>query len=200
MSWQDIPGWFDFEPIYDRWAQDIPADGTFVEVGCFMGRSLGYWLDRLAKYGKLDSVKTYAVDPWDYDHEPAEGTNTYGDTWAGDLQQSVDPHGNLFSAFLYHTTTCLGAHANRIRVVRAPSVRGARLFEVGSIDRVWIDADHCYTAMMQDIAAWRPLIKRGGCFGGHDYSASFPGLIRAVDEVFGKGHRYADSNSWELTL
>jgi predicted O-methyltransferase YrrM len=55
----------------------------------------------------------------------------------------------------------------------------------GTLDFVFIDADHSYAAVRKDIAAWRSKVRPGGWFGGHDYNRKFPGVIRAVDFVFG---------------
>jgi hypothetical protein len=53
----------------------------------------------------------------------------------------------------------------------------------GSLDFVFIDADHSYEGVAADIDAWRSKVKAGGLLCGHDYGHSrFPGVKRAVDE------------------
>lgn len=39
----------------------------------------------------------------------------------------------------------------------------------GGLDFVYLDADHSYTAVQNDIAAWLPLIRPGGIICGHDF-------------------------------
>ena len=67
---------------------------------------------------------------------------------------------------------------------RVASWDAADLYEDGSLDFVFIDAAHEYAEVKKDLAAWRRKVKRGGLLGGHDYTAFFPGLQRAVNEAF----------------
>src|SRR5581483_11390753 len=63
------------------------------------------------------------------------------------------------------------------------SWEAAKLYEDKSLDFVFIDAKHDYDSVRKDIAAWRPKIMVGGLICGHDYSAAYQGLMRAVNEV-----------------
>ena len=72
---------------------------------------------------------------------------------------------------------------DRRRIIRAASVDAAAEVPDGSLDFVFIDAEHTYEAVTADIAAWLPKIRPGGLMSGHDYSpAWWPGVVRAVDE------------------
>jgi len=51
------------------------------------------------------------------------------------------------------------------------------------IDFVFIDAQHTYSAVLNDISKWYEKIKVGGILSGHDYNhPNFPGVTTAVDE------------------
>lgn len=65
------------------------------------------------------------------------------------------------------------------------SWEGAALYGDQSLDWVYIDADHHYEPVCQDIDAWLPKIKPGGVISGHDY-CEYPGfgVIQAVKERF----------------
>lgn len=73
---------------------------------------------------------------------------------------------------------------------------------VTDVDVAYIDADHAYEAVRDDIAVWYPKVAVGGALCGHDYHAAtnvWPGVRRAVDEFVAQ-HRltlttYPDS-SW----
>lgn len=52
------------------------------------------------------------------------------------------------------------------------------------VDMVFIDADHHYEAVKQDIEDWLPKTKKLIC--GHDYQQGWSGVMKAVDEKFGK--------------
>lgn len=68
--------------------------------------------------------------------------------------------------------------------------------EDGSLDFVFIDAGHSYAAARDDIRLWTPKVKPGGCVCGHDYHQNHPGVIQAVNEVFGPGLRLAPHAIW----
>jgi len=56
------------------------------------------------------------------------------------------------------------------------------------LDFVYIDGNHSYEWVKKDIENYYPKVKIGGVIGGHDYTFSFKGVIRAVDE-FVQQHR-----------
>jgi len=56
------------------------------------------------------------------------------------------------------------------------------------IDLVFIDANHEYLHVKQDILSWLPKVRSGGILAGHDYAPEIPmfsGVKQAVDEIFG---------------
>jgi predicted O-methyltransferase YrrM len=50
------------------------------------------------------------------------------------------------------------------------------------LDFAYIDADHSYKSVQQDIAAWWPKVRSGGILGGHDFTIGHEPLIHAVTE------------------
>ena len=58
--------------------------------------------------------------------------------------------------------------------------------ENNSIDVVYIDGDHSYDKVTQDINLWYPKVKENGFLCGHDYSKKpkhkHVGVVQAVDE------------------
>lgn len=66
------------------------------------------------------------------------------------------------------------------------SLAAAARYVDGSLDAVFIDADHSYESVASDIAAWLPKVRPGGIIAGHDFSPSFPGVMRAVHERFSR--------------
>lgn len=54
-----------------------------------------------------------------------------------------------------------------------------------NLEFVYIDGDHSYQGVWQDLCAWFSKVMEGGIIGGHDYDhPSHPGVKRAVDEFF----------------
>lgn len=67
------------------------------------------------------------------------------------------------------------------------SVKAATIIDDEFMDLVFIDADHRYPAVRDDIAAWWPKVRPGGILCGHDYfsprnGAGGWGVKQAVDE------------------
>jgi SAM-dependent methyltransferase len=50
------------------------------------------------------------------------------------------------------------------------------------LDLVFLDGDHDYRAVKDDIALWTPHLRPGGILCGHDLTDDFPGVRRAVEE------------------
>ena len=86
----------------------------------------------------------------------------------------------------------------KFRILKMESGEAANLFynylrytkEKGYFDLVFIDANHSYKMVKRDILLWRPLVKKDGIISGHDYGFAnrpcrYPGVQKAVDEIFG---------------
>ena len=52
--------------------------------------------------------------------------------------------------------------------------------ENNSIDVVYIDGDHSYEKVTQDINLWYPKVKENGFLCGHDYKSTHTGVTQAV--------------------
>ena len=77
---------------------------------------------------------------------------------------------------------------DRITFHYKDSVEAAAEVADGSVDFVYIDADHTYNSVKRDIDAWLPKVKPGGVIGGHDfYTGKFAlanGVFSAVAKRF----------------
>lgn len=71
-----------------------------------------------------------------------------------------------------------------VELVKLDSAEAAKCFPDGSIDFIFIDADHSYEGVARDIAAWRPKMKFSGTMAGHDRVRI--GVHKAVMEAFGR--------------
>jgi len=56
----------------------------------------------------------------------------------------------------------------------------------------FIDGDHTYDGVKKDVFALSDMIVENGYLCFHDYSNSFPGVVRAVDELVIKSDNYRD--------
>jgi hypothetical protein len=120
-----------------------------------------------------DKIKEYwAVDQWVKFDDKKYGRYA---TWS---QESWD--------LKYIYVCSLMFKYNKLRVVRLPSIQAAKLFPLLYFDLVYLDADHFYESVKQDIECWMPLVREGGWISGHDYGRreSGKGVKPAVDELF----------------
>jgi len=74
--------------------------------------------------------------------------------------------------------------AHIINPIKLLSTDAAKLYEDKSLDFIFIDADHTYESVKQDIISWRPKLKDEGIMAGHDYNE--PSVKKAVKEMFGE--------------
>jgi hypothetical protein len=167
-----VPGWFDYEDIYDTALRKARDGAIFVEVGAYLGRSTIYLASRIKQSGK--NIRFYVADLWD--------------GWFYDDYHQQTPmreSGDVFWHFMRHL------RAARVEDVVIPlkmsSLMAARLFDPGSVDFVFLDGDHSEQAVREDLQAWYPLVKPGGMLGVHDYSITdFPGVEAALDQFLEK--------------
>jgi hypothetical protein len=67
--------------------------------------------------------------------------------------------------------------------IKEMSMDAVKHFDDGSLDFVFIDGNHKYDFVLQDIRAWEPKVRSGGIVSGHDYYKFRSGkVIKAVDE------------------
>lgn len=74
------------------------------------------------------------------------------------------------------------------------SLIAAESFVDGSLDFVYIDANHRYFEVAQDIRAWWPKVKPTGLLCGHDYF-SYGSVKQAVDDWARENNHYIFSTT-----
>ena len=166
-SWREIHGWFDYENLYRWLVAEIPDGGRFVEVGCWLGKSVAAFATFAREAGKrirVEAVDTFAGEPANEVHEAI--LKVHG----GSVYEACDA--NL---------KALGLRSD-VALIKGTSVSAAHgLFHGAELDAVFIDAAHDYESVNADIRAWRPKVKGGGILAGHDIDE--PGVARAVEEL-----------------
>ncbi len=179
-SYEEIPGWFNFQDVYEQAVARSSDGAVMVEIGAWMGRSTAY-LSALIRDSKKD-IELRVVDTW----RGNENVRVCSDAIAalGDR--------DLLNVFLSNMQR-LGLRKH-VLPVRMDSVAAAATMADQSIDFAFIDADHRYGPVRADIDAWLPKIKPGGVLAGHDYHKA-PGVKQAVGEVFGTAFSVS-KDSW----
>lgn len=171
-----IQGWMSESEL--RFLAKLASESKLiVEAGCFKGRSTRAMADNTAGY-------IHAIDPWDGKYEGEDNARD-------DARQllATDPDGirkefyiNLFE---HITSGKVIPHTEKFHHIWIPNT-----------DMVFIDANHSYEMVKRDILHGIMLLSGGGILAGHDYRGEWPGVIRAVDEVFGRGIQTEDTIWW----
>ena len=111
------------------------------------------------------------------------------DNWPGTLYM-VDPwrvldvagysvHGELDQDARYQRVLDKAAtYKGRARLMRMTSQEAAHLLNDGHFDFIYIDANHTFPSVVDDIALWWPKVRQGGVLAGHDY---LDGVVGGVD-------------------
>lgn len=118
----------------------------------------------------------------------ALAANTQATVYCVDTWRDGEPYGVHIDLFRANT-----AKFPNIVPVHLASVDAAHVFKGERFDMIFIDAFHDEQNVRQDIAAWRPRLKEGGVFCGHDYGfTGWPDVKLVVDELF-PGVRVVDT-------
>jgi len=155
MTYDEIPGWFDFSGAYDEIAQLVLPGEKIVEVGPYLGRSTVYLATKLRELEKWATI--YAIDLFD----------------------GYDPfQGSFYDQLLQNLSQCkvLGM----VVPIKMDSQKAAGLFKDGELAAVWLDSDKSYKHVQESLISWHRKVKKGGILGG--FGLSEPEVERAVEE------------------
>jgi uncharacterized Rossmann fold enzyme len=159
------------------------------EIGVFAG-------DLSSRLLACNGLILYMVDSWAGHGESYCGDS--GDWHAGLTQEKQDEYYTL-------TKKRVAFAGDRARIIRKTSANAAQDIKDGSLDFVFIDADHSYEGCRNDINSWWSKVKPGGLLSGHDYeNVDFPkfGVTKAVKEfssLTGLSHELGDNFTWFIT-
>lgn len=156
--YESIQGYFTFPDFYRYVATEPGGIGHHwhgVEVGVYTGQSAAFLAVELVN-GFRPGIATLDL-----------------------VDLELTKHGTRLNLAPLERSEVLG------RFLEMSSIAAAHLYDDASLDFVFIDADHSYYAVAQDIDAWRPKVRSGGLLAGHDF-CNWPGfgVIEAVSERF----------------
>ena len=67
-------------------------------------------------------------------------------------------------------------------------------FEDESLDMIFIDANHSFDRVKEDIENWSKKVRKGGIVSGHDYNhPNFPGVTVVVND-------WTQKNNYKLNI
>ena len=180
--YEKLDGFFNYENVYKDVIKLVPEGQTekFVEIGVWKGKSVSYAAVEIIKSEK--NITIDAVDSW----ETSDG-------WTNQerLKEEVKA-GGVYDMFLSNIEPV----KNIVTPVKMSSTEASKLYDDESLFFVYIDGNHTYDFVKEDIIHWLPKVKKGGYIGGHDIdNVEWPGVRQAVTEILGKNVKIY-KNTW----
>jgi len=169
-EFQTIENWNEASATYYKTFPNIINQYGF-KKGCEIGVSTGGNSYAILKNTMIE--KLYSIDPY----SPIDWPNLHSK--------------EVLDLYFLRIKMRLNQFDNRCEMLRMFSVDAAKLFADDELDFVFIDGDHAYKSVMEDITSWYPKVRSGGIIGGDDYwdkglsrDNTGPGVIRAVNDFF----------------
>lgn len=189
ITWEKVPGWFNFDDVYQEAVDRAPRDGAhFVEVGVLFGKSALFMAEAIRKSGKkiaLDAVDTFALS--------ADALEKVIDQYR--LKRPQADHSRLREivglvhqsghAGVVERVLDLSGLAELIHIVCASGQIWGQSYDAESLDFAYVDALHTYEDTAQILKTFAPKMRPGGVLAGHDYDDEYPGVRDAVRDVLG---------------
>ena len=148
------------------------------EIGVRQGQNALFMWDN------LNLKKLYLVDNW----------LEYTDGWDGIYAQETQD--KIYEKLLVVCWTLEQLKKYKketLEVMKMDSLRAAALIEDNSLDFVYIDSNHDYEHVKEDLLVWNNKVKYEGIIGGHDYGYLDSGVKQAVDE-------FAEQTKYNLNI
>lgn len=119
-----------------------------IKVGAEIGTEQGAYADCLLT--KIPSLKLYCIDCWESYPEYREN-----------MQAKID---------VYEQKTRNRLAGKNCEIIKKYSMDAVNDFDDNSLDFVYIDGNHEFQQVTNDIAEWSKKVKVGGIIAGHDFT------------------------------
>ena len=148
----------------------------FKEMGYKIGAEIGpYHGEFTAKFCEA-GLKMYAIDPW---------IAYLGAGRSENKQDKQDTNYDIAKRNLGKYDNC--------EIIRSYSMDALSKFENNSLDFVYIDGDHRFRYIAEDITEWTNKVKKGGVVSGHDYFNTDPWANNVLCQVKSVVDAYIDA-------
>lgn len=126
-----------------------------------VGAELGVWKGRTFKHlvKTCDSLTLFGVDAY-----VTQPDNSGPETWQPGENGHDWNHDEYYEDLLAFTSQ----YKNRAFIIKSFTTIASTFFADESLDFVFIDADHSFDGVKNDILNWSPKIRKGGFIIGHD--------------------------------
>lgn len=145
----------------------FPSSGTAAEIGTHRGDFAALLLN------ETGCVSLHLIDCW----ENQDNTPYQRDTLNVSSEHHQANYGYVLDRFKDEIL------ARRVTVHRAFSTDAAATFPDSHFDWIYIDGNHTYEAVTEDLELYLPKVKEDGLICGHDYTNSVWALARGFGVV-----------------
>jgi hypothetical protein len=162
---------------------DLPE--FFKELGFRVGAEIGVYKGEYSEVVAKSGLKLYSIDSWNNNKN-----YNYGE----------DEDQKWFDSLCQESHKRLDKFPN-VTIIRKTSMEALEDFEDESLDFVYIDANHRFKYIAEDIMGWERKVKTGGVIVGHDYAYfnhAYPGggiQVREIVDAFAQSFNF---NFWVL--
>ena len=162
-----------------RWLLSrLPRRATCAELGVYKGDFSHLALKMTAP------KKLHLVDPWKFELDPA-----YADSWyGGDQGQNQTNMDDIYRSVWRRFNSEI--ERGVVELHRQSSADACRQFPDNYFDWIYIDGNHKYEFVKQDLEMYLPKVKPHGLIAGDDYATPGwwqDGVTKAVDEAIAGG-------------
>jgi len=123
----------------------------FGELGFKVGAEIGVCKGKMSRVfcWYVPELKLYSIDPWISDpNDPYDYANDHENNYAHALK--------ILKPF-------------NVTILRKESMDALSNIEDESLDFVYIDGNHSFDYVVEDIIRWTKKVRKGGIISGHDY-------------------------------
>lgn len=148
IGWPSPTPWL--KERFNQFLVYMPKNAVVAEIGVQEGSFSGFIVRH------TNPQKLFLIDCWEHQ----------------DPQVFDDPDANVEQAKqdkLYKDVQNKFAQNPNVVVLKKYSKDAADMFQDEYFDWVYIDSNHAYWAIKEDLALWWPKVKKGGFICGHDY-------------------------------
>lgn len=151
----------------------MPRGSICAEIGVYKGSFSAKILE------VVRPLRLHLIDPWKYERAPDYRESWYGGEKGGS-QENMDA---IYQSVLRRFGPWIQSGA--VQVHRAASSDAATAMPDDYFDWIYVDGNHRYEFVKEDLEAYFPKVKAGGYLAGDDYGEGGwweGGVKRAVDE------------------
>ena len=154
-------------------AKEFPENTIMAEIGSYAGESTELFF----KSGKVKQI--FAIDPWKggYNHATSPEVSDFALVEA-DFDERIK-----------------GKNVIKLKMTMKEAID-----LLPELDVIYIDGNHTYVCVLEDIKLSLQKIKEGGIICGHDYNSLDVGVVQAVNGMFGKPDKIFSDSSWMVKI